>query len=132
VDMRRDGIAVIRIKESPDMFMLVSKVPGSIDRDALWKDTLLSDPSGAIQDMLDIRTTSIAAISEIQPKTIVGGRPIFYVSVNNSGLTAYRVGYWLEEDDAISAFAVFPEESNFKNELIDILINHIEVSQADD
>jgi hypothetical protein len=125
-----DNIAVIKIKDHPDINMFVSKVPRRTDRDVLWRDTVINDTSGTIWKMLDISTSSMAAISDVKPKILVGGRPGFSVSVANQGLTAYRVGYWLEGDDAISVFASSPNGSTLKNEIIDILTNHIKVNRA--
>jgi hypothetical protein len=58
--------------------------------------------------------------------------PGFYVFVTNQemGIAAYRIGYWLDENYAISVFAVFPYDSTFRDEMVNILTNHIEVNRA--
>jgi len=127
-----NNIAVIKMKDHPDINMFVAKVPRNINRNELWKDTELNDASGTIFRMVNIHTAPTAAIGDIDTKITVSGHPGFSVFITNQemGLATYRIGYWLEEDDAISVFAVFPYDSTFKDKIIDILTNHIEVNRA--
>lgn len=126
-----NGIAVIRSNGHPDINMFISKVQRDINRDDLYRDTIINDTYIGIIARLR-STETMAPICDINPKIMIDGHLGFSVffSGEEGGLDALRVGYWLEDDDAISVFAGFPSESNFQNDMIDILANHVKVRRS--
>lgn len=119
-----NGVVVVKIKDHPeiDARMFVSKLPLNVNRDVLWRDTILNDSTGALKRMLDIATSSMAALSDVRPQILIDSHPGFYVFTTggNDRSMAYRIGYWLEGEDVINIFATFPgaEDRTVINALI--------------
>jgi hypothetical protein len=107
-----NGVVVVKIKDHPeiDVRIFVSKLPSDTNRDMLWRDTINNDITGALKRMMDIGTTSMAALSDIEPQILIDSHPGFYVFTigGNDKSMAYRIGYWIEGEYVINIFATFP------------------------
>lgn len=125
--------ATIIAKGKPDLRATISleQVAHGLDRDGIWKDTINRDTTGILHRLMNIDQNKMAAISLPRSDIIVNGSHGFDFIITNSGISAYRIGYWLDDDnnDVINIFASFPEGSEFKNSL-EILANSLHVVAA--
>lgn len=133
IEQNGNSSAIVTAKGKPDLKATISieQVPRGLDRDGIWKDTLKRDITGILHKLTSIEENNMAAISLPRSNIIVNGRQGFDFIITNSGISAYRIGYWLDDDanDVINIFASFPEESGIKDDLV-ALANSLHVIES--
>jgi hypothetical protein len=125
--------AIVTAKDKPNLKATISieQVPRGLDRDGIFRDSINRDPTGILHKMLNVDQNEMAAISLPRSNIIINGHQGFDFIITNSGISAYRIGYWLDDDtsDVVNIFASFPEESGFKDDL-QVLANSLHVVDA--
>jgi hypothetical protein len=121
IERTGDSSATITAKGKPDPKATISieQVPRGLDRDGIWKDSFDRDATGILFKLISINENNMAAISLPRSNISVNGRPGFDLIITNRGISAYRIGYWLNDDtdDVINIFASFAEQSRFNDDL---------------
>jgi hypothetical protein len=133
IEQMGNSSVIVTARNRPDLSATISieQVPRGLDRDGIWRDSLNRDTTGIIRRLTSIGENDRAAISLPRSNIIVSGRQGFDLIITNSRISAYRIGYWLdnETNNVINIFASFPEESGFKADL-EILANSLHVVEA--
>jgi len=121
------SIVVVTAKDNPIFraFIYVGELRRGLDRDDLGRGTVSYQPSSAAIHRMQA-LSDMASIADIQPKLDVFGHPGFYVFVTTQERIAYRIGFWLDGDDALNIFADFPPNNNLRDE-INALVRTIQV-----
>jgi hypothetical protein len=125
--------AIVTVEGNPNLKATISveQVPRGLDRNGIWRDSFNRDISGILHKMTNVDTTDMASMSLPRPNIVVNGHQGFDLFITNGGLSAYRIGYWLDDDadDAISIFASFPKESSVKDDIV-ALANSLHVIKS--